>query len=765
MWKRYAGLYGSGKLSNPDGEVKDEKYALEKVQYYYGMFASGQTLVSPNYQITQSGRVKRSIHELRAHARGVQSPLKYQNMLDPVRRKGEGKGHRRWNISWDPIKVLSRHRNDIKDKFMSLMLTPTTKAFNEIANEERLTLKNTLKLQVLPETKAFIAGDYVPQDVEIEDADTPEDVEFLYKMGGLQLPIEIELKDIIDSVVQYSDWPVIAEMCIEDVIDLNAMAIDVEEVNGEDRIKYVDFAKAIIEPSVYPDFRDSTFRGYVESMKPEMLFLQYPEEFSDPKLKEEVKNLSLGQLGYDRLLGDGRREDFAFHTNSLYSDFGVKTVKMYWVDYETKGYIVGRHPSGNKILKEVKEFTKVAKDAGLEYVERSIPFLYQARWIVGTDIILGFSPVDAIVRDSKRVQFPMPVYCGHEQSIIEKCIATDDDLQIANYKRRNVIRKIPPYPRMVLFKDKLKDSINIAGEDYSIGDQLREFQLEGIMVLEGRDEYNLPGEDISKRERIPYEFLPSGALEDLTIFTNEVNAAIERIRTQIGQTDISTESQKVSYMSGGFIQTLNAAASSAIRPYINLYINATKSMYRYIARHHQVKVLAGEVRVRLPEGGTLKVDRRIMEYDFNIDVDIVSSDYINILLADLNTRRDLIPPPAYFTIMNAIQDGDVKKAQYLLAKYTDKAEKIAHQRNLEIQAATAQANQAAAAASMQVEQSKIQAKGIMDQEYERLKSLLELALKKEESQLKLKEMERKSNLDTEKELAVVEANNRNRLQQ
>ena len=231
----------------------------ERMEFMYGMYSYGITTQGFS-KYFNSGNGGRSVKELRDHARGVQDTSIYLDQVNPINKKN---GRRPLNISSDILRIIPKFRNIIKDKFKSIMLSPHTEATNEEARLERLIRKNKMVLSRQPATQAFVEQtsftlEKGPEEAGINDE---ADVEFLYNMGGMRLAMEIALKDAIDITLDRSGWDVIWDLIIEDIIDLNGMAVDQVAHNGQERIKYVDLKKIVASPSVYPDFRDSDHRG------------------------------------------------------------------------------------------------------------------------------------------------------------------------------------------------------------------------------------------------------------------------------------------------------------------------------------------------------------------------------------------------------------------------------------------------------------------------------------------------------------------------
>lgn len=783
--------YSAGKHPRPIAYTqaeRDKQYYLKVAKHFYGHHLVGTSNLGFGVS-GSSGASRRSFKTLRDHARGLQDPVKYKDRLDPLRDNGKGKKIRRWNISWQPIPFISKFRSIVIDKFDSLMLKPHTQAVDELARREREIQKNKAKLIRQQETRMFTQGTQlsVQEPPELAEAESPDDVDFIYNMGGIRLAVEIVMKDAIDLTLYQSRWATTRRMIIEDVIDLNAFAVDQVEENGRLKIKYVDPAKVIIRPSIYPDHRDSDFRGYVsqkkiatirqEAMNDIRAGLITEADFKQlhklAKSSNAAYNHSSGLNGW----GDGRREDYVGNSqNNLYEEFGMEVMTLYFLERDMERYVVGKHRRGSEIFEPVDaNFTLSdrGKKEGKTIEEYEIDRLHTFKWVVGTDIIYNYGPIDMTLWNeetgSKEICWPMVVYYGTEPSLVERSIAIDDDVQIANFKLRSLISKLPPGPRMILFKGMLADSVTIGEQTFTILDMVNEFQSEGIMVLDDAQEYSLMQEDVGTK-RSPIEFLPTGIAEDYQLLESRIASGVDKYRQTWGVSEISDGTTSNPEMLKGVMQGLQNATNSALKPHMTLYVEGYTDIVKYAGYYYVEKVIDGDIKLgHLPISPEIfravTATENLRNHEWNIIVEVDTTENKELLIQDLMQRKEMIPPDAYFTIWNVIQAGDYKKAQYLLVKYGAKAAEAQHQRQMQLAQATAMANGEATKAAEQAKANTVTVEANAKIQVATAQLELDKQRLKEEHALELQRLEREYELSTKKELKVVEANNRNRLEQ
>lgn len=769
----YSNLYKTGGVPYNDSPIKDEKFYLDRMKHYYGRYAYGNCSIGFGGVVFNNGAY-RSIKELRDHARSVQSTLKYRDILDPKKQSGPHKGKRMWNISWQPVGILSKFRNIIIDKITSILLEPTTQAVDETARMEKNVIKNQLKLRRMPEVQEITGGVQFDEPDEFAQLESPSDVDEFYAMGGIRLAVEMMMKDAIDISLYRSSWPVIARMIAGDIFDVAGYAVDQIVVNDKQQLKYVDIAKVIIEPSIYPDHRDSSFRGYVEYTK----VADIRRYVSDPVKLKKIEGLASKRYSFDTGLnpypGRGHKEDYMRNNMNFptYDGFGVPTMKMYFVDVDIERYVNGMHKNGSRVFEKVgPDFSLSDRGIkqGKELIERPILYLHECTWVIGTDIVYNYGVVRGIARDEDmNILFPMTVFMMDEESLAGKCIGFDDDLQMANFKIRRMLSKMAPGPRMILYLDAIKDSIKVGDETLTILDMIKSYQSEGIMVLDRKPEYGLPGE-VNNAARPPIDYVPAGIQEDFLVLKQTIMDQIDFIRQVTGVNEVSDGTSSNTDMLRGVMDGLNQATNSALKPYIDLYINGFEAIIRHLGFRYTSLVLMGMVDVgAMPMGGLIKkvvLDERIREHSFNIMVTVHSQETKQMLMQYLMSRVDSLSADAYFTVLNCLISNDLKRAQFLLSKYVSVAQDRQHNQQIEIAQATAQGNAAASQATEEARANTIKVQGDIDLEKLKLEYSLEDKNNESQHKRKLVEIEATNALGEQREVSVVRANNQNKFEQ
>jgi hypothetical protein len=703
-------------INRPNGRVKDERYYMQMCQYVFGQLTGGAgTFIFARHT---TGASRRSHWELRSYARGLQDTEKYLKKIGYSEQ--EVQKFREKNISHQPYAIYPKFRNIMISKFSDLDLQPRPEALDNMSKYEKLVSKNKMKFIKDPRVRAMVPEGMMPsEDSFIESAN---DVDYMYHIGGIQLPIEIAMKDALDMVMKNPQYELVDKMLVEDFVDLGGMACDWYIENGMQKVRYVDFARVIARPSIYPDFRDSDVRGYTSMRKVSDIMME-----DETAVKSNWKDLKEAYHGYHtqfddyayRHRSDGYREDFSNTSDPMSGtgDFGVQVLKLYWLDIEEQRFVVGRHNRGNRIFEKVDadfELSDRGIRAGKRIETYGIQNMYSCNWIVGTDIVFNYGIENNIVRrgqkGSKSIVWPMMIYAAQEPSITEKVIPIIDDIQLAMMKRREIMAKIPPGLRMIVYKNRIRDSITLGGEKYDIKKILKMYQREGMMILEENDDYSMPGEDLSKGKP-PVEFMQSGGAEELRIIEESIIVGHDRLRQVTGINPLEDGTATKADILKSVVESMRQSANNVLRPWMEGYITFKKNVYNMISgRMMLIAALDFDSLEYSPLYTAFSrfahLGPDLLKYDIGINVKVVESSYIQFLMQDLLNKKDVIPPEAYMAVYDALEDKDVDKAQWLLIKFTNKAKLEEQARQAELMRIQSQAQGDAAE---RIEQTKLEA--------------------------------------------------------
>lgn len=224
------------------------------------------------------------------------------------------------------------------------------------------------------------------------------------------------------------DFLDIGKACYRDVIDLEKKKVALE---------YQDPKYFFIQPSNYPDHRDSSFAGCIKEYD-----ISYLSSMGIPRtVLEGVAKSYCGLLGnpkeweyYNVSTGD---RSFG------YDFFKVATVEAAWIEEDTKykRYVRNRH-GGVRIYnadygyapKKDNEWVKTFKTR----------MLYEGSWVVGTDIVFSFGLVYNAPRNKGEVKLPFHYYELPFASMVESIIPFLDEFMHCWLMYQNGMTLAPP---------------------------------------------------------------------------------------------------------------------------------------------------------------------------------------------------------------------------------------------------------------------------------------------------------------------------------
>ena len=672
------------KIPNRSG-VKDKKLYLNMAKYMWSRYVSNQTTIGYG---GYSGTTGRSFEQLRLYALGQQSKKMYMELLDDC---DEFTQEGYMNLNWDLVQILPKFIDIVKGKLGGIEFEINTQAIDQTSVKKRLHKSNKMRLLASPAIQAIMKQTgLAPPDVKLpEYITTAEDVDVFIKMGGVRLEYEIAMKDAVESTKYESRWDTIKDKIVSDVVTLGICAVKTSVHRKTNKVvaDYVDPMHLVIQPSKYADHGDSNWAGEVRTINIGQLRME--SDLTEGEILEIVK-MYKGKKGNPKTFDIPRgieweksyRHDFDFDTTSIpYNNFTVDVLEGYFIAKDVERYIVGnREKEGNYIYEKVKRkarLNKKQKKQGKQTKDNVIQKCYAFNWVIGTDHLYDCEEEYAIAKAEKNgvkeALLPIQVYSDKTKSIVERCITFVDDIQLATLKKRNALSKMAPGPRMVIDKSILRDSVDIGGQAYSMLDLLTLYTKSGVMIVESTAEYE---GDEGASNRNPFSFMPSGVMEDINIFLQEISHNIDLIRQVTGINEVADGSTQKGDLLVGVMEGLSAATNNALRPHFRLYEGLYKNWCKYTVLKWQTALMAGDIDIKyVPIGDsviqTISLSKDMYMYDYGVHVTLTPSmEDRQLLLQNIQAMRnnDQLAIEDYFVLYNMIKTGDIKKAQLFLSK-------------------------------------------------------------------------------------------------
>jgi hypothetical protein len=688
---------GSSSFAYPehmgDPEKMDKSFYLAYCKAFFSEYVRNQTSLPYSFNDGE-----RSFSELRAYARGKNTPDKYKKLICGHDAKGNlNKTY--MNISWAVPQVLPKFRDVIKGIAMSIDFDVNAIATDPSSLAQKEKEKAYYKIQqskVFKEFKKQAQALGVPVEQVDVNFESERQVDLFFEAGGFKLAVEIATIACITQSKYLSDMDTIKEQVIEDLIDLGiGVMCDEINANGQIRARYVDPEAFFCAYSAYSDHRNIDRCAELKLYK--LRELRELTELTEEELKNITKKYAENYgntaiaMATGGIYNTNRRDQFSGVDNySRTNDFRVPVMNVCFIASEietmtkvknknTGATVINRVPSDYKLSKRGEKDGKVI-------VQNKVEYVYEAKWIPGTNVVFDYGKAKYIPRKNQlgvmEVRLPYHVYKSGTASIVDRCIPYVDDIAIATYKIRNSIASIPPAPRMVIDKAVLENLV-LGGQKLTPKEALNLFEQKGTLFIQSLSDH---GDQVTGSTNRPIDFLPSGISEDLAAFRGEIDNGINMIRNVTGVNELVDGSTPPNRTAVGVAQMASGATNNTLKPlfkgYEVLYQRlCTNWVLRWQllvkSQGYKGQVMSiGEENAKVIE---LSKDFCMSEIGIFIKPAMTAVEK-NELLEQIAQLRNVnmssggqggIAPDAYLMLRQAIVSGNIPMAQKLIAEAID----------------------------------------------------------------------------------------------
>lgn len=702
----------------PQSDPKaDAQYFLNWAQYVYALYCSNYTLVTPGGFIPSVSSL--SLEELRLYGRGQQPITKYQAQLDVSNIKGENNQKvGLLNISWRTTQVYQKLREIIIDRLMSVEYEPNIIALDTASLKKKQLAYSRDKLATDPRSKkAFEVMGKTPSGVSDEVLNMgPTDVDVMNQMGGYKTAAEIAFQEAATACMQFSNFdPEIRRQILEDLVDAGHLATHIrhDKASGQQVIEYVDLKGLVVPRSEYDDCRDMHFAGMLKTRS--IAWLRQYSGLDERQLYDvavRYKNSGANGMfavdinGYEMFNRGNYTQRFG--GAYPYDQFQVKVMTLYFIGADVERYVMGHRPEGNSIFTKVNpnsELNRSDERRGKELYDNIVQYVYKVEWIVGTNFIFNYGVNDVVTRDGSpgamRAKLPIAVYRCNKGSITEACIGAIDDLQLALYRRRHALTVMPPPPNVAVDISLMQDSLDLGKLKLSPLDSTEIYSTIGYFYYASKSEFAMPGEGSS---RPPITPMPDTVSPYLMTLGQEVLNSIQMLREISGVNEMVDGSGNAKDVLNKVAAGYETASNRSISGLYTAQQSHYKSMVSLIVKGLQCKLAYGDMKLNyLPIGSeVVRLIELYPEYALNeFDISVVpgidgTSRQMLIRALESNRENQKIDDATYFNVLILIQQGNVRRAQYLMAKAvaTQQAQKQEQDLNIIKQQSAAQGEQA-----------------------------------------------------------------------
>jgi hypothetical protein len=582
------GKYKQGNYLRPSDETSpsikenDPGYSLDMSQYIYYLFDNDKA------EITSSDRNR--FDKTRLYAQGRQDTGIYKDLLlDNDRKDGprtaavdtDGKisetGRKGYmNVNFDDVfSPLPKLLNAI----IGVLEGQEHNVFAQAIDENSLTLKEDIK------SKAIIRGMFVEHLQKLntlmgidhkDQQPLPKNVkelELFESLGAFKLKYEIGIQKAVDHTLKLSKIRELKRRLIRDLITVGyACTEDYYDYNtGEIKLKYIDPRDLIIERSESPIFEDASFYGFVDYVT--IFDLKHQTGLDD----EELYKLAQNYFGKH-----GNSAGYAWETTREgYYEFyecRVPVLKSKWKtnDYE---YRTKRKNQSGEMLDfpepyRGKKIPKVYDKDNRKTYRISTRALYQASWVIGSEVVYDFGRVHDVPYDYKRKDIPLGVniYKIYGKPIMESCNPIEDQIMLTHLRLQNAIAVSSP-PGLAIEYNSLM-GMSLENDEWSPLDVLRLKSQTGNLLFSVTPN----GVDIPPNYPDPVKELHGGLGTAINDAISSFEMQFNSLRVITGIDDITVAGRPINDQGKAVTELAVSATVNTLKPVYSGYLAIKESM-------------------------------------------------------------------------------------------------------------------------------------------------------------------------------------------
>ena len=693
---------------------------------------------SNNSGVTRFRSNQNTFHSLRLYARGEQPIQKYK---DEMSINGDLSY---LNLDWKPVPILSKFVdivvNGIADRAFDLTaysqdpygVSKRTKYMESIIRDLQTEELNNFAQENFGINLFENNPDRLPDSEEELDLH----MQLSYKQG-----IEIAEEEAINVMFDENRYDLTKKRYYYDITTLGIGAVKNNFTESEGvTVDYVDPAYLIYSYTEDPYFQDIYYAGEVKFVPLNELKKQFPD-LSEDQLSQIQQQGSQNYGVWNNNVSNGNNNRDQNIVQILYFNYKTYMNEVYKVKETATGAtkIIARDDQFDPPIEMYEEqFGKMS---------RSLEVLYEGVMVLGTDIVLKWEMAKNMMRpksDSTKVKMNYAItaprmYQGRIESIVSRCTAFADMIQLTHLKLQQVLQRMIP-DGVYLDADGINEVDLGNGTNYNPQEALNMFFQTGSII--GR---SFTQEGDMNPGKVPIQEVQTGSGgQKLQTLISTYNYYLQMIRDVTGLNEARDGSTPDARALVGVQKMAAANSNTATRHILDAGLYLTRETAECLSlrisdilEYHPAK----ESFIQKIGGfnvATLDEMKDLHLHDFGIFLALTPDDEEKQLLEN-NVQQAL--SAGLIDLSDAIDIREVKNLklanQLLKVRQKKRQERLQQEQQANIQAqaqANAQAQQVAAQAEVQKDQALFQTKSQLEQlkgQIEQQRISVEVGAKKE----------------------------------
>ena len=592
------------------------------------------------------------------------------------------------NINWQSIRIVNRIISGLVGRWMERNEKIQVQATDNLSQKE--------KLQEYQELEYFVANREMLEKLQevsgvptMPDKNIPDSKEELdmWKTQFQRLPEEILYEMGCNDVLQSNGWfDVLKRKMLHDSAEVGFVGTyTYMDQQGVIHVDWVKPENAIYSFSEYPDFRDTTWRGQVKSLKISELRRNYGQEFGGKLTEEQLWNIAA--TAKDFQYNDKLRWDVNWNVISFrpYDEWNIDVLDFELKTVDSESYTeVTTKKNKSTILKKGAAENLADNEHKIDDTKWNI---YRGVFVRTTQFLLEWGIKKNMIRpqDPKEIgnaEFSYSFYMYQSYNLTnlaipEKIEEPTDQMILARLKMQQLVAKMRPTGALINW-DALQSIDYGLGDANKTIDVMKLYDQTGTLYYRGKDDEGNP-------VPVPItELSNSGFLPQMQGLITLYNYHYSVLKDELGEDPNMAAQALTPRVTSGNIETAQQVAENATDYMYDAYVECMKQTARKISCLLNKSVTFGSQAYR-----HLLKQEDVSNRVFNTDIRMLPNSQ-ELMMLNNQMNQAIASNPEFALYLDTFKILRIAKEDVKLA---EEYYRLAMKKMLETQQANAQMNQ------------------------------------------------------------------------
>lgn len=641
----------------------------------------------------------RTFKELHEYATGTQSTNKIKGIvLGEKKKQADGRYLTKMNISWASLPILPKMFDVIREKNMRQEYDVDAYCIDDDSVQAKEADKAMLKYLVSEDAKEIMKLTKFKPDTPLNPQQlgiaNDSEVDLYFETGSYSFLREIACLAACNKTKLVSNYKVIQDSLFDDLIKFAICGGEtyIDTVTKTVKMKKFDFwnpelgfCPVILPYSNFNNFDDNSRYGVFRTMTIGQIRKENPH-LTPAEIKYLAKCYSFLNPAYANAGNAFNMVSTSNFVGSMNMDpinrCKVIVLDSQWLTENTENYV---KTDGRSLFKNVNFDYKISAQRqrkGDKLVQKKSIIKCTSSWVVGTDIFLKYGQAENVPyygdMGDRTPKLDGVFSKTGNISLVERCIALQDDIDVNNVKLRNSLSTAIPAPRMVI-QQGLLDNVFLNNAKVEPEDGMTTFKELGYLFVNAVDDFGKP---IFTNQKL-VDFLPMGIQEDINVFAGQILNGINNMREVLGIPQGADGSTPNPYNGARKTELSMQSSNAALYPTFNCFQYWFETMFDDTVKKWQIIAKDNDISIGYSPLGqrnmqVFRLGRDFTNADYNIKVSMgptdmelkaTMDDIVMLKNQGIQTNFQLgITISEYLMLKEKILSGNPKEAMYVMAK-------------------------------------------------------------------------------------------------